>query len=106
MSNVLLQDSIVGLEKFLMTLFAKSIAWFEEFAFLQGNGVGKPQGILTCGAAIATGGNANGIQRATASQVNFSDVAAMWSHLLPLSWSKAIWTFSPSVVPQLLQLKD
>jgi len=33
-SNVLLQDSIIGLEKFLMTLFAKSIAWFEEYAFL------------------------------------------------------------------------
>jgi hypothetical protein len=34
---VLLQDSIIGLEKFLITLFAKSIAWFEEYAFLQGN---------------------------------------------------------------------
>ena len=45
-SNVLLQDSIIGLEKFLMTLFAKSIAWFEEYAFLQGNGAGKPQGML------------------------------------------------------------
>jgi hypothetical protein len=34
---VLLQDSVIGLEKFLMTLFAKAIAWFEEYAFLQGN---------------------------------------------------------------------
>ena len=41
-----LQDSVIGLEKFLMTLFAKAIAWFEEYAFLQGNGVGKPQGML------------------------------------------------------------
>src|SRR5436305_5347329 len=52
-SNVLLQDSVIGLEKFLMTLFARAIAWFEEFAFLQGNGVGKPQGILTAPATIA-----------------------------------------------------
>jgi hypothetical protein len=36
-SNVLLQDSTIGLEKFLMQLFAMSIAWFEEYAFLQGN---------------------------------------------------------------------
>jgi HK97 family phage major capsid protein len=36
-SNVLLQDSAVGLEKFLLTLFAQAIAWFEEYAFLQGN---------------------------------------------------------------------
>ena len=48
-SNVLLQDSVIGLEKFLMTLFAKSLAWFEEYAFLQGNGAGKPQGMLTAG---------------------------------------------------------
>lgn len=98
-SNVLLQDSIIGLEKFLMTLFAMAIAWFEEYAFLQGNGVGKPQGMLGANAAVA-------VTRNTGNQVLFTDVATMWSKLLPHSWNKAIWTFSPSVVPQLLQLKD
>jgi HK97 family phage major capsid protein len=98
-SNVLLQDSVVGLEKFLMTLFGKAIAWFEEYAFLQGNGVGKPQGMLTANASIA-------YNRAGGGLVQFADVAGMWSKLLPISWAKAIWTFSPSVVPQLLQLKD
>jgi HK97 family phage major capsid protein len=44
--------------------------------------------------------------RAVGNQVNFSDVAGMWAKLLPASWGSAIWTFSPSVVPQLLQLKD
>jgi HK97 family phage major capsid protein len=105
-SNVLLQDSIIGLEKFLMMLFAKAIAWYEDFAFFQGSGSGKPLGILNAPATIATGGNANGTARATAGQVNFSDVATMWSKLLPASWNRAFWAFSPSVVPQLLQLKD
>jgi HK97 family phage major capsid protein len=98
-SNVLLQDSIMGLEKFLMTLFALAIAWFEEFAFLQGSGTGKPQGMLTAGAALA-------VNRHTGDAVQFVDVATMWSKLLPYSWNKAIWVFSPSVVPQLLQLSD
>jgi HK97 family phage major capsid protein len=99
-SNVLLQDSAIGLEKFLMTIFARAIAWFEEYAFLQGNGVGKPQGMLGCPAALTVnrGGGAN--------TVVFADVATMWSKLLPHSWGSAVWTFSPSVVPQLLQLKD
>ena len=52
-SNVLLQDSAIGLEKFLLTLFAKAIAWFEEYAFLQGTGVGKPQGILNAPATVS-----------------------------------------------------
>jgi HK97 family phage major capsid protein len=30
----------------------------------------------------------------------------MFSKLLPASWSKAVWAFSPTCVPQLLQLKD
>jgi HK97 family phage major capsid protein len=98
-SNVLLQDSVIGLEKFLMTLFAKAIAWFEEYAFLQGNGVGKPTGMLNAGAALS-------VTRAGANLVQFADVATMWSKLLPSSWNSAVWTFSPTVVPQLLQLKD
>jgi HK97 family phage major capsid protein len=98
-SNVLLQDSAIGLEKFLYSLFGRAIAWYEEYAFLQGNGAGKPQGMLTAGATIA-------VTRNTASTVKFVDVATMWSKLLPYSMDKAIWVFSPSVVPQLLQLQD
>jgi HK97 family phage major capsid protein len=98
-SNVLLQDAAFGLEKFLFTLFGRAIAWFEEYAFLQGNGVGKPVGMLTAGATIA-------YTRQLAGQVTFSDVANMWANLLPYSFGKAIWAYSPTVVPQLLQLKD
>src|SRR5215813_7098733 len=65
-SNVLLQDAAFGLEKFLMNLFGRAIAWFEEFAFLQGNGVGKPQGMLTAPATLA-------VTRNTSSQINFAD---------------------------------
>ncbi len=105
-SNVLLQDSVFGLERFLMTLFGKAIAWFEEYAFLQGNGVGKPQGILGAGATIPTGNNSGKTGRQTANSVTFGDVAVMWSKLLPASWGSAVWACSPTVVPQLLQLED
>ena len=46
------------------------------------------------------------VSRANGNQVGFADVANMWSKLLPHSWGNAIWAFSPTVVPQLLQLKD
>jgi HK97 family phage major capsid protein len=89
-SNVLLQDSIIGLEKFLMMLFAQALAWYEEYAFLQGSGAGKPQGILGANAAIA-------VTRTGANLVQFLDVATMWSKLLPISWNKAIWTCCSAV---------
>jgi HK97 family phage major capsid protein len=98
-SNVLLQDSAFGLERFLMTLFGKAIAWFEEYAFLQGNGVGKPQGILTAPASLT-------VNRQTGGLVQFQDVATMYSKMLPSSVNNCIWVHSPSVIPQLLQLKD
>src|SRR5262249_34693450 len=86
-SNVLLQDAAFGLEKFLMTLFGQAIAWFEEYAFLQGNGVGKPVGVLNAGATIS-------INRQSAGLVQFADVAAMYSKLLPLSMQRSIWVHS------------
>ncbi|MFN7001244.1 MAG: phage major capsid protein [Elioraea tepidiphila] len=43
----------MGLERFLLTLFGQAIGWFEEYSFLQGDGVGKPLGILNSPAAIS-----------------------------------------------------
>jgi HK97 family phage major capsid protein len=98
-SNVLLQDAAFGLEKFLMMLFGRAVAWYEQYAFLQGNGVGKPQGVLGASASIA-------VNRGTASHFSFADVGGMLAHLLPSSYNKAVWAISPTVVSDLLQLKD
>jgi HK97 family phage major capsid protein len=55
--------------------------------------------MLTAGATLTK-------NRDNANQVSYNDVATMFSKLLPMSWNRAIWLFSPTVVPQLLQLKD
>ena len=98
-SNILLQDAAFGLEKFLFTLFGRAIAWFEEYAFMQGNGVGKPLGCLNANAVIK-------VTRNTASAIKFVDVAKMFSALLPSSQTQAIWATSPTCVQQLIQLAD
>jgi len=98
-SNILLQDAAFGLEKFLMVLFGQAVAWFEEYAFLRGNGVGKPMGVQNANAALK-------VNRNTASHFYFPDVAGMLASLLPSSYGKAVWYISPTVVSDLLQLKD
>jgi HK97 family phage major capsid protein len=98
-SNVLLQDSAIGLEKFLLQLFAKVIGWTEEYAFLQGNGVGKPLGMLTCNALIA-------VTRATSGKISYSDVASIISRLLPSSLQRAVWVVHPYSLIDLVQLRD
>jgi HK97 family phage major capsid protein len=98
-SNVLLQDSAIGLEKFLFQLFAQVIGWTEEYAFLQGNGVGKPQGMLTCNACVA-------ITRANPGHISYADVATLISRLLPSSLNRAIWVVHPYGILDLVQLRD
>lgn len=98
-SNVLLQDAAFGLEKFLMRLFSQAIAWYEDYAFLQGNGVGKPLGILTAKATIA-------VTRNTGNSFVYADAAKMMSRLLPSSRNKAFWVMHPYVLEKLVQLSD
>jgi HK97 family phage major capsid protein len=101
-SNVLLQDAAFGLEKFLFTLFAQAIGWYEDYAFLQGNGVGKPQGMLTCKANVSFA-RAGGSGTAT---FTFADAAKMVSRLLPSSMKTAVWVMHPYALTALVQLAD
>ncbi len=82
-----------------MTLFAKAIAWYEEYAFLQGNGVGKPQGMLSAGhhrrhASHRQPGRfrrrGDDVEQAAARLVEQGDLGV----------------FARRTIPQLLQLKD
>jgi HK97 family phage major capsid protein len=96
MSNTLLQDNAVGLEAILTQLFGKAIAWFEDYAFLQGNGVGKPLGALAAPAAISVSRSGG------ANTFVLADAGTMIGKLLP-GWSPktVCWIVHPSVLPQL-----
>lgn len=96
-SDQLLDDSAVSLEAFLMgnNGFPGAMVWYEDFNFLQGDGVGKPHGIINSGALIS-------ITRATASQVNYADVTGMMARLMPAS--NAVWLASQSVFNQLMNM--
>ena len=100
-SNNLLADNAVGLDSLLTQLFSQAIAWYTDYAYLQGNGVGKPLGILNSSATIT-------VNRATSSQFSFADACGMLAKLYRLiaTGESVAWVMSPSVIPQLLQMKD
>ncbi|HYV38347.1 MAG TPA: phage major capsid protein, partial [Gemmataceae bacterium] len=52
-SNSLLANNAVGLEAVLVELFGRALGWYKDYAFLRGNGAGKPLGILNSGALIS-----------------------------------------------------
>jgi HK97 family phage major capsid protein len=94
-----LYDDGKAFPSFLQQLLGLAVAYYEDRAFFQGSGAGQPTGVINAPATLAK-------SRDNANQISFNDVASMQSKLLPQSFSNAVWAFSPSAVPQLLQLKD
>ncbi|MEY4392817.1 MAG: hypothetical protein RL595_66 [Planctomycetota bacterium] len=97
-SNSLVADSAIGLEQLLLTLFGRAIAWHEDHAFLRGDGVGKPLGILNSGALVS-------VSRSAANAFALADASAMLARLLP-GWSTTttVWAMHPTVAGKLFQM--
>lgn len=99
-SNQLLADSAVGLDAFLSTMFPRAIGWYSDYAFFQGNGTGKPVGIINAPATVTV--------TRTGSHGTFAvaDAVTMLSKLLTTSMGSAFWVMSQTQIPNLYQLQD
>jgi HK97 family phage major capsid protein len=103
-SRSLMEDA-PGLNVWLRTLFAKAVAWYEDYAFLRGTGAGQPVGMLTSGAT-------NKVARNTVNRFELVDAAKVLANLLPHSYINAIWCVSVllnagvSAMSELVQLAD
>lgn len=98
-SNNLLQDNAVGLDSLLTQLFSKAIGWYTDYAYIRGDGVGKPLGMLNAPATIV-------VNRAAGNRFGFSDYTTMMAKLLMQSWDSAVWLMHQSVLPQVTQMVD
>ncbi len=98
-SRNVLFDNKVALEQRLTRLFAGAIGWFRDYAYLQGDGVAKPRGIMGAPSTLT-------VTRATAGQISYADIAQMIGKLLPQSMKSAFWVMQQSVLQSFLQMKD
>lgn len=96
-SDELLDDSAISLSAFLSGPMgmAGAIAWTEDFTFLQGDGAGKPLGILNSGATL-TG------SRGGSNNITYEDLTGMMRRFLPTG--KGVWVISQSAMAELLDL--
>jgi len=95
-SNQMLQDGGSGLEKWLRILFARSIAWYDDWYFLQGNGVGQPLGIINAGASVLV------TRQTTGAHFTAQDSQTMVGSVYNLS--QPYWLMSRTVLPQLTNI--
>lgn len=99
-SNALLADNAVGLEALLLNLFGRAIGWHEDYAFLRGNGTGKPLGVLNASSLIS-------VSRSGASAFDLADAAGMLARLLP-GWDPmhTVWAIHNTLLTKLFQMSD
>ena len=75
-SEELLNDSVFDLPSYIAREFARRIGAAEEDAFFNGNGTGKPLGILA-----ATGGAETGVTAASATAITMDEVIDLFYSL-------------------------
>ena len=97
-SNELEQDAIVNMGELLTMMYGEVLAFEEDYAFINGDGVNKPLGILTADCLVS-------VSRATASQIHPSDIVNMIARFKG-SLDKAVFTVNQSALPQIYQLRD
>jgi HK97 family phage major capsid protein len=97
-SNELQADNAVALESLLLRLFGGAMGWYEDYAFLRGDGVAKPLGIQNAGCSISV------TRASSGNDFDPADIGAMMKQLLPTSARKAVWVMHPFLLPSLLAL--
>lgn len=95
----LVSDSIVSFQPFISQIFPEGLSWYEDIAYIKGNGVGQPQGALHASnpAIIAQAAEAG----QGANTIVWENIVAMYSRMLPSSLNRAVWVIAPNVLPEL-----
>jgi len=93
----MLNASGVDVDGWLRNLMAEALAWYLDYHFLRGDGVGKPLGILNAAALIT-------VSRDTADDFKAVDALTMVSRLFPSSVGRGLWLMNPTVLPKLGQI--
>lgn len=100
-SNELLADSAFNLEAYISKEFGRRCGSKEEDAFFNGNGTGKPTGILH-----ATQGAEVGVTSASATAITADEVIDLFYSLKAPYRKRAVWILNDSTIKAIRKLKD
>lgn len=92
----LLRHASPAADVLITEIMGAAVALMEDYAFLRGNGVGKPLGILNSPALVTTAA------RAASGTITLADRLKLWAKLLPSSKPSAVLVASQTAEEQLL----
>ena len=100
-SEELLRDSVFDLEDYISREFARRIGAREEESFFQGDGNGKPLGVLA-----DNGGAEVGVTAASATAITADELMDLYHSLKVPYRSKAVWVMNDDTIKSIRKLKD
>ncbi len=100
-SEELLNDSVFDLQSYISREFARRIGAREEEAFFNGDGKGKPLGVLA-----AAGGAETGATAASATAVTADELMDLFYSLKAPYRRKSVWVLNDSTIKAIRKLKD
>lgn len=95
--NELFQDSLATLQQFMSQSYPEALAWFEDIAFIEGNGVGQPKGFLNAEAAVSVAKESG----QAAATILWENIVKAYSRMLPASIGRAVWVAHIDTFPEL-----
>jgi HK97 family phage major capsid protein len=95
--NELFQDSLLSLEQFMSESYPEALLWFEDCAFIDGNGVGQPLGFLNAPAAVSVAKESG----QAAGTIVWENIVKAYSRMLPSSIGNAVWIAHIDTLPEL-----
>ena len=100
-SEELLRDSVFDLEDYISGEFARRIGAREEESFVNGDGNGKPLGVLA-----ESGGAEVGVTAASATAITVDELMELFHSLKTPYRNKAVWVMNDATVKAVRMLKD
>lgn len=100
-SEELLNDSVFDIESYIATEFTRRIGAREEESFINGDGTGKPVGILN-----ATGGADVGVTTTSSTTLTADNLIDLFYSLRVPYRRKAVWLLNDSTIQIIRKLKD
>lgn len=98
-SNELLRDSVMALESTITSMFGEAIAYFEDYHFLRGSGVGQPLGVYNAPCLIETA-------TAFSDPVTLAQILTMYKRLPEGSKRGAVWVIHPMLQDNIFALNS
>jgi HK97 family phage major capsid protein len=95
--NELLSDSVSSFQTFIDSMFPQALGFYEDDAFINGSGVGMPEGFLNAHAMIEVAKEAG----QDLNTILWQNILKMYSRMLPSSLGSAVWIASIDTMPEL-----